>query len=95
MSLSTNVQNYGDVFPRVGRTPSSARDAAVLMKNAPTKRATGPAAVQPDCPTLLSSVADSLTYCEGVQIPPGIDMSVDAARLEGVRHGGKRRGYRE
>ncbi len=39
------------VFPCVGRTPSSAWDAAVLTKNAPPKPARGPAAVQGHRPT--------------------------------------------
>jgi hypothetical protein len=61
--LSTQVRSYADVFPFVGRTPSSARDAAVLMKNAPPKPARGPAAVQGavqgDRPTWQSSAPDS------------------------------------
>ncbi len=88
---STRVRNYGGVFPCVGRTPLSARDAAVLMKNAPRKPARGPAAVQGDRPTLLSSAPDSLPYFRtGVRSNEEVGQALHEAGppLEMLRPGG-------
>ncbi len=62
LKRSTQIRNYGDVSPIVGWTPSSARDAAVPMKNASPKPAGGPAAVQGDRPTWQKLAPDSLPY---------------------------------
>ncbi len=65
--LSAHVRNYDHVYRCVGRTARPAGDALV-----PPEPARGPAAVQGDRPTLLSSASDSLAYLRNSSAQPSL-----------------------